>query len=487
MIGPPLAAGELNRPLVGESERVIISLCERCHRIPYAMCCVCIDEIDSLAPKRNEDSSEGKIDKISVLLSLIDGIRDIPNLMILCATNRLHMMDEAFLRRMSGKFFVGRPSSDARISILKGIPDWALQSEIFDRLSSATTNFTGAALRAFTRAITVKCLSTKRSQANYQIDYEEALMIADHIAQQYQIFFGSETLPRLLLRNLPKLLTHSQLRIHQLSNNFNYTGRIIVDLYTRHARIEVRKQDVNLENETLSIIEYKLHQREINIQALLERLTGYGKSRNVQLLQLIDLNLLASQSAYDEKKTFETLKDRYDECVAYTRSMIVYDLDALIGVNKSESDSNMGRSTSLSIVNQHLYTYVRARFCDCIIEDHQQQTTDRIERWGVAVIHEPFLLRQFCIDTQFTRTRQEEDELELERRKAEDLLKCVKLLASGNVGGCKTGKHGFDAAGDDQQHQQQCINVRSDRLDQATIEQWEEACRVNEEYNDKWL
>ncbi|CAF4640531.1 unnamed protein product [Rotaria sp. Silwood2] len=93
MVGPPLAAGELNRPLVGESERILIALCSRCYQVPYAMCCVSIDEIDSLAPKRDADSSEGKVDKISVLLSLIEGIKDVPNLMILSATNRLHMMD----------------------------------------------------------------------------------------------------------------------------------------------------------------------------------------------------------------------------------------------------------------------------------------------------------------------------------------------------------------------------------------------------------
>ena len=147
LIGPALAAGELNRSLVGESERIIDALCSRAHQIPYVPCCVSIDEIDSLAPKRDEDSSEGKVDKISVLLSLIDGIKDVPNLMILSATNRLHMMDEAFLRRMSGKFFVGRPSSDARLSILKTIPCWALEPELLSQLSKATTNFSGAAVK----------------------------------------------------------------------------------------------------------------------------------------------------------------------------------------------------------------------------------------------------------------------------------------------------------------------------------------------------
>ena len=62
MVSEPLAAGELNRSYVGESERILIALCTRCTKVPYAMCCISIDEIDSLAPKRTEGSSEGKID-----------------------------------------------------------------------------------------------------------------------------------------------------------------------------------------------------------------------------------------------------------------------------------------------------------------------------------------------------------------------------------------------------------------------------------------
>ncbi|CAF4665900.1 unnamed protein product, partial [Rotaria sp. Silwood2] len=356
-VSQPLAAGELNRPLVGESERILIALCTRCYRVPYAMCCISIDEIDSLAPKRDEDSSESKSDKISVLLSLIEGIKDVPNLMIFCATNRLHMMDEAFLRRMSGKFFVGRPSSDARIAILKRIPNWALEYGLIDRLSIATTNFSGAAVKALTRTITVTCMAAQRTESNHRVGEIEALKLADHTAQQYQIFIGSETLPRLLLRNK---LDGTRSRTHQLSTNFKYTGRIVVDLYNHCIRIEIYGQDTHASNDKLSILEYDLYDNETNVQTLLERLTAYGKNRNVQLLQLIDLNLLASQSAYDEKKVYETLKDRYDECAAYARSMIVYDLDALVGVNKSESDSNMGRSISSSVHNQSIYTYVLA-------------------------------------------------------------------------------------------------------------------------------
>ena len=44
MVGPALAAGELERPLVGQSEAIILDLCMRANRLPYLMCCVSIDE-----------------------------------------------------------------------------------------------------------------------------------------------------------------------------------------------------------------------------------------------------------------------------------------------------------------------------------------------------------------------------------------------------------------------------------------------------------
>ena len=85
MVGPALAAGELERPYVGQSEAIILDLCMRANRLPHLMCCLSIDEIDSLAPRRDDDSSEGKVAKISVLLSVIEGIKDVPNLMFFSA------------------------------------------------------------------------------------------------------------------------------------------------------------------------------------------------------------------------------------------------------------------------------------------------------------------------------------------------------------------------------------------------------------------
>ena len=275
--------------------------------------------------------------------------------------------------------------------------------------------------RAFTRAITVHCMAVHRENPTFQIEYKKALRIADRTAQQYQIFLGSETLPRLLMR---RLMTGSKILNNRLLRHV-YTGRIIIDLPNGSARIEIIEN-----NDRVSVIEHKLSSHETTVQSLLERLTIYGKDRNVQLLQLVDLNLLAAQGAFDEKKVFETLKERYDECIAYDRSMIIYDLDALVGINKSESDSSMGRSMSSSIVNQSVYTYVCARFREAVVEQEKDEDNDEqqqsVEKWAVVVIQDLFLLRQFSTNVKFARTRIEEKEYELEQSKAKDLLKCVK-------------------------------------------------------------
>ena len=102
--------------------------------------------------------------------------------------------------------------------------------------------------RALTRSITVKCIAARRTNRNYQVNDIEALEIADRTAQQYQILFASETLPRLLLRNL---LDGTRFHIHQLTNNFMYTGRIVVDLTGGYVRIEASIQRAGANNHQL--------------------------------------------------------------------------------------------------------------------------------------------------------------------------------------------------------------------------------------------
>ncbi|CAF1493316.1 unnamed protein product [Rotaria sordida] len=109
MTTTPLAAGELNRPYVGETERLLVDIMYHANTIPYLICAVAIDEIDGLVPKRDNNAQQSKVNGISVLLSHIEGVKNIPNLIVFGAANRCNVMGEAFLRRMQVKCFVSQP------------------------------------------------------------------------------------------------------------------------------------------------------------------------------------------------------------------------------------------------------------------------------------------------------------------------------------------------------------------------------------------
>ena len=281
-------------------------------------------------------------------------------------------------------------------------------------------------------------MDTERSNPRYQLDYPTMLQLADITARQFRILIGAETLPTLLLR------THAtqqgsrnydptgRTRFKNLVNEHDsmYTGKILVNLHARRIEFEREHISSRMGEQKKEIYPESLLDSETNLQELLERLTVYGKSRNVQLLQLIDLNLLSAESAYDEKQKFEILKERLDECAAYHRSMIVYDLDSLIGVNRSEGNSSMGRSTNLSLINHNIYTHIKDKFLNTHIQaastTKSETTVTTDEKWSVMIVRDPFLLRQFCNDVQFTRVSSEIEEEKAEMRRANERIKCVQ-------------------------------------------------------------
>lgn len=272
---------------------------------------------------------------------------------------------------------------------------------------------------------------------------DETLLLADKTAQQYQLFLGLDTLPRLILQNLYERQLSSKGKLEKIKirllDQYHCTGKIIISL-EKNDRC-VRIEAIRRENDKFYVIEDYLNNNEQSLQQLLERITNYGKDRNVQLLQLIDLNLLSSKGAYDEKKIFETLKERYDECIAYKRSMIVYDLDSLIGVNRSESESSMGTSVSSSVVHQSIYTYVVSRFREAKLEASKKDKQEVNERWAIAVSRDPFLLRKFTTDVNFTLTEDQEEKEKEENRRAKVPVFCAKcndnyLETENKMGAC---------------------------------------------------
>lgn len=78
------------------------------------------------------------------------------------------------------------------------------------------------------------------------------------------------------------------------------------------------------------------------------------------------------------------------------------------------------------------------------------------------------------------------EQLELQRKKFKWIC-CDEPFTSVRTGGCKRGKHGFFPKGSQDSITEPHINGGTDRLTQAMIDEWEDACRHNVEYNEKWI
>ena len=199
-ISYPLCASEVNRSLVGQTEKLLLELVSRAKKIPYLLCCLAIDEIDGLAPKRDGNSSQHKVDALAVLLSVIGGIKDVSNLMFLASTNRLNQMDDAFKRRMSGQFFVGRPSPAARQAIIKASKATYLSSKMIDQVVILSTNFSGAALKQYISYIISEARKLNRYNNTTEcLPYNVLADIAAKTSKQFNIRLGNYSLPELFL------------------------------------------------------------------------------------------------------------------------------------------------------------------------------------------------------------------------------------------------------------------------------------------------
>ena len=111
---------ELLSKYVGESERAVREVFKKAKQV--APCIVFFDEIDALAPPRKESDGTRVSERVvSQILTEMDGVEDLREVLILGATNRVDMVDPAILR--SGRFDlilnIPYPSEDELYEILK--------------------------------------------------------------------------------------------------------------------------------------------------------------------------------------------------------------------------------------------------------------------------------------------------------------------------------------------------------------------------------
>lgn len=136
---------------VGESEKAVRETFRKARQA--APCVIFLDEIDAIAPVRGTSSDSGVTERvISQILTEMDGLEALHNVIVIAATNRPDMIDPALLRpgRFDRLVYIPPPDPEARKEILrihtKGRP---LTDDVdIDKLASRMHNFTGAEIAA---------------------------------------------------------------------------------------------------------------------------------------------------------------------------------------------------------------------------------------------------------------------------------------------------------------------------------------------------
>jgi len=156
----PIAGPEIMSKFYGESEARLREVFQDAEKNAPAI--VFIDELDAIAPKREEVTGEVERRVVAQLLSLMDGLKSRGKVVVIGATNRPQALDPALRRpgRFDREIVIGVPDRDGRLEILqihtRGMP---LAKDVdLNVLASVTHGFVGADLEAICKEAAMSAL-----------------------------------------------------------------------------------------------------------------------------------------------------------------------------------------------------------------------------------------------------------------------------------------------------------------------------------------
>jgi len=147
---------------VGESEKAIREVFRKARMAAPAV--IFLDEIDSITPRRGMGMSDSGVSErvISQLLTEMDGITTLQDIVVIAATNRPDMVDSAVLRpgRFDRLIYVHEPDDKSRMQIFKiytkGMP--LTQDVDLNQLAMATKYYSGADIESLCREAAMHAL-----------------------------------------------------------------------------------------------------------------------------------------------------------------------------------------------------------------------------------------------------------------------------------------------------------------------------------------
>jgi transitional endoplasmic reticulum ATPase len=163
---------EIMSKFYGESEERLREIFKEAQE--NAPSIVFIDEIDSIAPKREEVTGEVEKRVVSQLLSVMDGLQSRGKVVVIGATNRINSLDPALRRpgRFDREIEIGVPDRDGRLEILqihtRGMP---LAEDVdLKKLADVTHGFVGADLEALAKEAAIRALRRILPEINLEAE-----------------------------------------------------------------------------------------------------------------------------------------------------------------------------------------------------------------------------------------------------------------------------------------------------------------------------
>ncbi len=174
---------EIMSKFYGESEQRLREIFEEAEK--NAPSIVFIDEIDAIAPKREESTGEVEKRVVAQLLTLMDGIKGRGKMVIIGATNRPEAVDQALRRpgRFDREIEIRPPDTKGRKDILqvhtRNMPlvDEGPDRVDLDKIAELTNGYTGADLAALTKEAAIAAL--RRFTLEKKINFDTPQIPAD--------------------------------------------------------------------------------------------------------------------------------------------------------------------------------------------------------------------------------------------------------------------------------------------------------------------
>ena len=168
-----IAGPEIMSKFYGESEKRIRDIFEEAEK--NAPSIIFIDEIDAIAPKREESYGEVERRVVSQLLTMMDGLKSRGKVIVIAATNRPNAIDPALRRpgRFDREIAINVPNKKARLEILKiHTRNMPLAKDVdLEKISNITYGFVGADIAALCKEAAMNAL--RRVLPNIDLEKEE--------------------------------------------------------------------------------------------------------------------------------------------------------------------------------------------------------------------------------------------------------------------------------------------------------------------------